>query len=69
MRRLICIVITLVLVSIILLSAVSDINYGYGPGYVPDYGDDYGSDYDSDYGDDYGADYENSEDYESEPAS
>jgi len=41
MRRLICIVITLVLVSIILLTAVSDINYGYGPGYVPDYSDDY----------------------------
>ena len=60
MRRLICIVITLILVTMILLYAVSDINYGYGPGYVPDYGDDYGSDYGDDYGDSYGDDYSDS---------
>ena len=69
MKRLICIVITIILVSLILFSSVSDINYGYGPGYVPDYDSDYGDDYDSDYDDDYdsgyGDDYEKSDDYSS----
>ena len=45
MRRLICIVITVLLVTVILLSAVSDINYGYGSDYVPAYNDAYNDAY------------------------
>ena len=34
MKRLVYLLIALGLVSLILLAAVADVNYGYGPGYV-----------------------------------